>query len=119
VIALFRARRPSGVLLLSVLAIVLATAAVVLAVVALTRPVPVAPTSPTGTRPNQTVRLPNLVGLSEQVAVARAQRVGLNVSVSVERSSVVPQGEIISESPESGALVAPGSTIILVESGGP
>lgn len=63
------------------------------------------------------VRVPVLVGAQREVAVQRIRSHGLEASVS-EEESPQPQGEVISQAPDAGSRVEPGSTVTIVVSSG-
>ena len=65
------------------------------------------------------VEVPNVVGQAQAAAQAAITAAGLTSSVSVACSDTVPAGNVISQSPAGGSLVAPGSTVGLVVSSGP
>jgi eukaryotic-like serine/threonine-protein kinase len=62
-------------------------------------------------------KVPILVGSQRQVAVQQIRGRGLVPSVSEEESSS-PQGQVISQSPDAGSEVEPGSTVSIVVSSG-
>ena len=72
------------------------------------------------TRPSTgaTVTVPNLQGMTEDVAQREANRSGLLVS-STERTADDPAGMIVSQSPKSGFFLGRGGTVKLVVSKGP
>ena len=59
------------------------------------------------------------VNRSEAEAIARLEEQGLEVNVDREFSAVVAEGFVISQDPEPGAQVPPGSTVTIVVSQGP
>lgn len=63
------------------------------------------------------VKVPVLVGAQRDVAVERIRGRGLEPSVSEEESSQ-PAGKVISQSPDAGERVDPGSTVSIVVSSG-
>ncbi|MBP9004096.1 MAG: PASTA domain-containing protein, partial [Candidatus Hydrogenedentes bacterium] len=66
------------------------------------------------------VAVPDVVGLAQASAQAAIAAAGLAVGdVSVNCSNTVPAGDVISQSPAGGSLVAPGSSVNLVVSSGP
>src|SRR5262249_55070235 len=66
-------------------------------------------------RPN--VLVPNVVGLSQTAASTSITGAGLvGGTVTLQASTTVPRGNLISESPAAGASVAPGSAVNLVVS---
>jgi len=65
------------------------------------------------------VEVPNVVGQAQAAAQAAIAAAGLTSSVSLACSDTVPAGNVISQSPAGGSLVAPGSTVGLVVSSGP
>ncbi len=76
--------------------------------------------SGTGTTGVTQATVPNVVGETEATATSAITNGGLSVgTVTIESSSTVPAGEVISESPAAGTLVSPGSTVSLNISSGP
>jgi eukaryotic-like serine/threonine-protein kinase len=69
--------------------------------------------------PAKKVRVPRVVGLTEQAAGARLRGAGLESNPSLKASSTVPAGLVISQSPQAGALVDKGGKVSIVISGGP
>jgi serine/threonine-protein kinase len=65
------------------------------------------------------VRVPNVVGHTEQSASTALRRAGLNAVPSLAASSSVPTGLVISETPPAGSLVKKGSRVSILVSGGP
>jgi serine/threonine-protein kinase len=63
------------------------------------------------------VKVPVLVGSQRDVAVERIRGNGLEPSVSEEESSQ-PPGQVLSQSPDAGERVEPGSTVSIVVSSG-
>jgi beta-lactam-binding protein with PASTA domain len=66
-----------------------------------------------------TVRVPNVVGQSEQAAGAALRRAGLNPAPSLAPSTTVATGLVIRETPSAGTAVGKGSRVGIVVSGGP
>ena len=66
----------------------------------------------------ETVEVPSVVGEQQSSATQLLRRAGLGVSVS-ERADSSPAGTVLSQSPEGGAAVEPGTTVQLVVSSGP
>jgi beta-lactam-binding protein with PASTA domain/predicted Ser/Thr protein kinase len=62
-------------------------------------------------------KVPVLVGTQRAVAVQQVRGRGLTPSVS-EAESSSPAGEVISQSPQAGSMVEPGSTVAIVVSAG-
>ncbi len=60
------------------------------------------------------VSVPNVVGQSQASATSSLQSAGLSVTSTTQTSASTPAGNVISESPASGTLVAPGSTATIV-----
>ncbi len=68
----------------------------------------------------QPVTVPNLVGLAQAEAQTALTGVGLAVGeVARQHNATVPWGSVISQSPEAGASVAPGTAVALTVSDGP
>src|SRR5260370_849919 len=68
----------------------------------------------------KTVRVPDVVGLSEAEATEAITGAKLTVgAVTKETSTTVPAGKVISQDPKSGSSVAQGSAVNLVLSSGP
>ncbi len=65
------------------------------------------------------VTVPNVTGQTEQAAGARLRAAGLEPLPSLEPSSRVPSGLVISQSPAAGASAEKGSRVRFVVSGGP
>ncbi|HZO06345.1 MAG TPA: PASTA domain-containing protein, partial [Solirubrobacterales bacterium] len=63
------------------------------------------------------VKVPVLVGAQRDVAVERIRGRGLEPSVS-EEESAQPAGKVLSQSPDAGEKVDPGSTVSIVVSSG-
>jgi beta-lactam-binding protein with PASTA domain len=66
-----------------------------------------------------TVTVPSVTGRSEQAAAAALRRAGLDPVPSLQSSTTVPTGLVISQSPGSGRRVEKGSRVSIVVSGGP
>jgi eukaryotic-like serine/threonine-protein kinase len=66
-----------------------------------------------------TVRVPNVVGQTEQSAAAALRRAGLNAAPSLAPSTTVATGLVIRERPAAGALVKKGARVSIVVSAGP
>ena len=66
-----------------------------------------------------TAQVPLVVGLKESTATKALNRRGLNVDTSLQHSSTVPKGQVISTSPPDGTTVQKGSRVDLVISSGP
>lgn len=70
-----------------------------------------------GPAPPPTVAVPNVVGLTQSTAEAAITGVGLVVgNVTTANSSTVPAGQVISQAPAGGTVVAVGSAVDLVVS---
>ena len=66
------------------------------------------------------VTVPNVVGLPQGEAASALAAVGLAVgTVTTQHSDIIPEGSVISQDPDAGSEVAPGSTVALVVSLGP
>ncbi len=65
------------------------------------------------------VVVPDVAGQSEQAASATLRRAGLNPVPTLQPSSTVPSGVVISQSPAAGARVEKGGKVGIVVSGGP
>ena len=63
--------------------------------------------------------VPDVVGLTEEVAVRRLDSAGFQVEVSRRQSDEVPEGEVIQTDPRPGATVQQGSEVTLIVSSGP
>lgn len=66
----------------------------------------------------ESVRVPNLVGLTKDAAAAKLADLGLEGSATSEYSDSVPEGKVISQSPKSGNRTSTGSTVSYVVSKG-
>ncbi len=65
-------------------------------------------------------RVPDIVGQTQAAASSAITGAGLNVgTVTTANSSTMAAGNVISQNPASGALVAPASTVNIVVSSGP
>ncbi len=66
------------------------------------------------------ITVPDLAGLSQSAAEASIAAAGLDLgNVSHAYSGTVPAGQVVSQSPAAGAMVAAGSTVAFVISDGP
>jgi eukaryotic-like serine/threonine-protein kinase len=65
------------------------------------------------------VTVPNVTGQSEQAAGATLRRSGLDAVPSLQASSTVPSGLVISQTPAAGTRVEKGSRVGVIVSGGP
>jgi serine/threonine-protein kinase len=65
------------------------------------------------------VTVPNVTGQSEQAAGATLRRAGLDAVPSLQPSSTVPSGLVISQTPAAGTRVEKGSRVGVIVSGGP
>ena len=65
------------------------------------------------------IEVPFLVGLTQAAAATQITGAGLSVGTVTSSSSTAPAGSVISQSPISGTIVSPGSTVDLVVSSGP
>jgi serine/threonine protein kinase/beta-lactam-binding protein with PASTA domain len=69
--------------------------------------------------PKEMTEVPPVIGLTQQDAKSTLQGAGFRVRTTTQESTVVPAGNVIDQSPQSGKL-APGTTItITVSSGAP
>ena len=66
-----------------------------------------------------TVATPDVVGSSEAVAVAAIEAAGLVAAVNLANDPVVPEGDVISQTPVGGTIVDTGSTVTITVSIGP
>jgi serine/threonine-protein kinase len=69
--------------------------------------------------PAAATELPNVVGQTLADAEATLKGAQYKVSVQEQPSDTVPQGSVISMSPQAGTQLAPGRTVVLVVSTGP
>jgi beta-lactam-binding protein with PASTA domain len=67
--------------------------------------------------PTDTVAVPNLVGMQQNVAEDMLAVLGLTGSASTAASSA-PQGEVVAQTPAAGTSVAPGASVAVVISDG-
>jgi serine/threonine-protein kinase len=68
----------------------------------------------------ETVRVPDVTGLSRSTAITRLKNAGLKEGdITFEQSSSVRRGYVISQNPSATSLVAKGSEVKLVVSSGP
>src|SRR5947207_2994372 len=73
-----------------------------------------------GSPPPPTVLVPNVVGQMQAAATSAITSAGLTVgTVTMQSSTTVASGNVISESPTAGTRVASGSAVSLVVSSGP
>ena len=72
----------------------------------------------TGTRTENQVSVPGVVGSSEESAKSQITSAGLRVSVSSKYSDDVAEGKVISQSPGSGSQVSKGTTVTITVSKG-
>ncbi|HPU97004.1 MAG TPA: PASTA domain-containing protein, partial [Candidatus Hydrogenedentes bacterium] len=73
-----------------------------------------------GPCPPVSIAVPNVTGTEQADAVAAILGVGLSVGNITEAcSDTVPAGNVVSQSPEGGAMVQPGTGVDLVVSSGP
>jgi eukaryotic-like serine/threonine-protein kinase len=77
------------------------------------------PVDLTVSRGKEPVDVPNVVGLSEGEAGSLLTGADLQVSVTEEFSGTVPEGDVISQSPDGDEVVPVGSTVTIVVSKGP
>lgn len=64
------------------------------------------------------ISVPSLVGKPTAEAKVALEGVGLSIELTEGESDTVPQGSVISQTPEAGTMVAPGSTVVVVISTG-
>ena len=69
--------------------------------------------------PSETAQLPDVRGLTLEEARSTLEGAGFRVRTREATSGSVPQGSVISQSPEPGRQVPPGTTITLTVSSGP
>lgn len=67
----------------------------------------------------QMTNVPNVIGLTESEAKAAVRREGLTPNTNREYDDSVPEGQVISVSPEEGSSVVAGSQVTLTISRGP
>ncbi|GAA3163294.1 Stk1 family PASTA domain-containing Ser/Thr kinase [Planomonospora alba] len=67
--------------------------------------------------PKEAVELPGVVNLTVKDATAMLKEAGFKVKV-VEQPSDLPEGTVLSQAPEAGARLQPGTTITLIVSSG-
>ena len=67
----------------------------------------------------QTGQVPNVVGLSEKDAKSTLEGAGFKVTTTKAANADVPAGDVISQSPAAGTVVAAGSTVTIAVSTGP
>lgn len=67
---------------------------------------------------SRTVTVPQVTGVSLEVARDRLEKVGLEVQVGERRFSAEPQGEVLEQTPGSGTTAAKGDKVVLVVSAG-
>ena len=65
-----------------------------------------------------TATVPNVVGLTQSVAITAIQNATLTATVTTEASTTIPAGQVISQSPVGGIKVAPGTEVKIVVSAG-
>ncbi|MCR5773779.1 MAG: PASTA domain-containing protein [Lachnospiraceae bacterium] len=64
------------------------------------------------------IAVPSLVNSTAAEAKVALQNIGLSMTLTEGTSDTVPSGSVISQSPEAGSMVAPGSTVSVVISTG-
>jgi hypothetical protein len=62
------------------------------------------------------VKVPDVVGMSEEDATAALEQQGFGVTTPSEASSTIPEGHVIRQSPAAGELIPPGDIIEVVVS---
>jgi serine/threonine-protein kinase len=67
----------------------------------------------------ETVKVPEVVGMTEETATAKLQELGLYAFVVPYASEDVPEGQVIAQLPIAGKYVAKGYTVMLMVSSGP
>ena len=67
----------------------------------------------------QTGQVPNVVGLSEADAKTTLEGAGFKVTTTKAANADVPAGDVVSQSPAAGTVVAAGSTVTISVSTGP
>jgi serine/threonine-protein kinase len=81
-----------------------------------TAPPPSTSASSTTTRPRPTVTVPNVIGKERAAAVAALTKLGLAADVTMLANANLPSGFVLSQSPITGTLVTPGTSVLLVVS---
>jgi serine/threonine-protein kinase len=71
------------------------------------------------TQSSSKVKVPNVLGQSEQAAAAALRRAGLDPAPSLAPSTTVATGQVVSETPTAGSAVRKGTRVSFVVSGGP
>lgn len=64
------------------------------------------------------IEVPDLTGNPSAEAKVALENLGLAIQLTEGKSDTVPQGSIVSQTPEAGTMVAPGSTVLVVVSTG-
>lgn len=64
------------------------------------------------------ISIPNLVGNTAAEAKVALENMGLQISLTDGASDTIPQGSVVSQTPEAGSMVAPGTTVLVVVSTG-
>ncbi len=64
------------------------------------------------------ISVPDLVGNTAAEAKVALENMGLAISLTDGASDTVPQGSVVSQTPEAGSMVAPGTTVLVVVSTG-
>ncbi len=64
------------------------------------------------------IEVPSLTGVTAAEAKVTLENRGLAINLTDGASDTVPQGSVVSQTPEAGTMVAPGSTVLVVVSTG-
>jgi len=80
---------------------------------------PVPPIDPPTPPDAETVKVPEVIGMTEETATAKLQELGLYAFVVPYASEDVPEGEVIKQLPIAGKYVAKGYTVMIMVSSGP
>ncbi len=59
------------------------------------------------------IEVPSMVGNTAAEAKVALENLGLTIQLTDAASDTVPQGSVVSQSPDAGTMVAPGSTVIV------
>ncbi|MGZ8585036.1 MAG: PASTA domain-containing protein [Actinomycetota bacterium] len=71
----------------------------------------------TPTPPAAAIVMPNVVGMSQEEAIASLEALDVTVSVTTEPSDEIDEGVVASQDPRAGAALEPGTSVTIVVSG--
>lgn len=80
---------------------------------------PMATPTPTPAPTPIPVRVPSFVGLSRTAAVALAERRGIELRITEQRTTAAPRGTVLSQEPPAGTALAPDRPVYLIVAAAP